>query len=163
MKALYKVTDRTGPWMIPDTQGWSLDTSGAQRNQTKIASAALLPWVNQGAGFFVHSTLVVEFCVLLDNCVIPLSSLLNRIVQGGKKHKQIFNVLITSSLLACASSFQHSQFKGFYSVGLKMWLLSSCKPGTALPESAFYTHWKSAPPFAKTGQAFFLNCHSVPC
>lgn len=78
-------------------------------------------WVQQGVGFFVHNTTVVEFsCVLLDNCVIPLFSSLNKIVQGGKHHKQIFDVLITSSLLACAASFQHSQFKGFSSVGLKM-------------------------------------------
>lgn len=104
--------------MIPDTQDWSLDTSGAQGNQTKI-SPGVLP---SQPGFSRElNTTVVEFsCVLLDNCVIPLFSSLNKIVQGGKHHKQIFDVLITSSPFACAASFQHSQFKGFSSVGLKM-------------------------------------------
>lgn len=40
---------------------------------------------------------------------------------------------------------------------------SLCKTGTAIPKSPFYTSCKSSPQFAKTGQAFFLDCHSVLC
>lgn len=108
--------------MIPGAQGWTLDMSGEKPNQhCLICCVTQAAWAHQGAAFFVLNTMGVEFsCVLWENFVIPLFSSLNKIVQGGKQHKQIFDVLITSSLLARAASFQHSQFKGFSSVGLKM-------------------------------------------
>lgn len=74
-------------------------------NQNCLSCCVTKPaWVNQGTGCFVPNTMLFEFsCVLSGNCVFPLFSSLNRIAQGGKQHKQIFDVLITSSLLACAA------------------------------------------------------------